>query len=259
VVLLTGASAGIGKETAIQLSRLGARLCLCARREPLLQEIVKTCEGNGAQAFYVVADMTVEADCRKVVEACVKRFERIDVLLLNAGRGSLLPFEEVRDLRAYREVMDVNYWGCVAMTMFALPHIKRSSGNITVISSLAGKFAFPRRTGYAPTKHALQAFFNVLRLEQPSISITLVCPGYVVSDIHQNAVGARADQAARRDLSKFMPTDVCVRATLEASARRDRELLLGPRTTIAVWLTAFAPSLFDRMAIKASREGLNDE
>eukprot|EP01102_Stenamoeba_stenopodia_P003975 TRINITY_DN14104_c0_g1_i1.p1 TRINITY_DN14104_c0_g1~~TRINITY_DN14104_c0_g1_i1.p1 ORF type:complete len:302 (-),score=81.08 TRINITY_DN14104_c0_g1_i1:208-1113(-) len=256
VVVLTGASSGIGEYLAYELASKSTKLLLVARREDLLRVVAQRCKDFGAQDVKIhVADVSEKKDNQGIIEAAQQHYGRIDALILNAGRGSLKRFEEVTedDLNEYKDIMDVNYWGCVYATYYALPYLKQSKGIIVVISSLAGKIGPPTRTGYAPTKFALHGFFNSLRTEVGSdVGITLICPGFVLSQIHDRALGAR-EKGVTREVGQFMPTEVCARIVVQSAEAGKREEVMTPIGKLGVFLLPFIPSLLDFVAIRKSK------
>jgi len=257
VVVITGASSGIGRELAHQLAGLGSSLLLVARREDRLIEVKNTCLDKGApKVEYVIADLQKENECKNVIDAADKFFKKIDVLVLNAGQSSQIRFDEVKDLTDYRGLMETNYWSNVALTKFGLPFLQKTRGNICVISSLAGKIGPPLRTGYSPTKWALHGFYNSLRTENGNeITITIVCPGFVSTELHQHSIGG--DRSENRNLSEFMPVDEAALITLKATARGDREEIMTLRAKLGVYFTPFIPGVLDMIAIRLSKEAFN--
>lgn len=258
-VIITGASSGIGRELAIQCARYGARnIVITGRRETELQETKRLCEfeasnnysiepGSGVSVRVHIAkmDVSVEKDCKQLIERAVHEFfsnenGRIDHLILNAGVDSVLRFSTVKDLSHHRRVMDVNYFGCVYPTFYALPHMRRQSmdkhglqGTITVTSSIAGKFGSKFRTGYTASKHALHGFFDSLRIEladeKVPIHVGLVCPGFIATDLHADGRALGGEIVC--DLSKFARVDDSVDEMLRAIAMRKFEHVM----TFSAW------------------------
>ena len=178
VVIVTGASQGIGRALSLALAPQRPRLVLAARDTRALAAVAQDCEARGAEAHVVGCDVSEEASCRTLVEAAVARFQGIDVLVNNAGMGMLARFEDVTDLSQYERLMRVNYLGSVYPTFHALPHLKRSRGQIVAISSLAGLCGVPHRSAYAATKHAQIGFFDSLRIElsETGVSVSVIAP-----------------------------------------------------------------------------------
>jgi NADP-dependent 3-hydroxy acid dehydrogenase YdfG len=180
-VILTGASAGIGRAMSLQLAAQGARLTLAARDAGRLEAVARECRTLGARAIPVVTDVADEDACRRLVDAAIEEFGAVDVLVNNAGLSMWARFAEVTDLAPFEQMMRVNYLGSVYCTHAALPHLLRTRGRIVAVSSLTGRTGVPTRSGYAATKHAMAGFFDSLRieLEGSGVSVTVVYPGFV--------------------------------------------------------------------------------
>jgi short-subunit dehydrogenase len=258
-VVLTGASAGIGRELALQLAPERARLVLAARDAAALAAVAAECRGRGADAIAVPTDVTVEAECRRLVDRALETFGRLDVLLLNAGQDMIARFDELGDLAVLERLMRVNYLGCAWLTHRALPALKAAKGRIVVVSSLAGLTGVPTRTGYCASKHALHGFFDALRVELAGtrVSVTLVCPDFVVSEIHRRAWGPGGKPLGESPIveAKVMTTAECARRILAAARSRRRLVLLSWRGKIGRWVRLLAPGLIDRIAARAVARG----
>lgn len=259
VVVLTGASRGIGRELALQLAAQGARLALLARDEAALQQVVEECRARGGQAVAIVADVAEEHQCAALIERAVETYGRIDTLINNAGVSMWALVEQVTDLSIFERLMRVNYLGSVYCTCHALPHLKKTRGRIVVVSSLTGKTGVPTRSGYAASKHALQGFFDTLRIELAGtgVTVTIACPDFVATGIRENAFSpdGKPLRVSPVQEDKVMPVETCARLILDGAARRKRELILSGRGKVGLWLKLIAPSLIDRIARKAIEEG----
>jgi short-subunit dehydrogenase len=246
------------KRLAIQYSSMGARVSLAARRKSNLEEVSKICLSKGAsEVILFETDVRKEEDCKTFIEESAKQFGGIDILILNAGISSLVRFDELDSLESQKNLMDsreilflkkVNYWGCVHCTFYALKYLKESKGSIGVISSLVGLTGVPTRTGYSASKHAIHGFFHSLKLELLNqVNISIICPGFVVTEIHHNAVGSTKD--VQRDLKNFMSVEECSRIIIDAV---EDETFLEIMTTmgkLAYFLKPFAQPLLDKVAI----------
>jgi len=259
VVVLTGASLGIGAEVAHALAAESARLVLAARDVARLEEVAEMCRRHGADVEVVRCDVTVEADCREVITRALARFGRIDTLICNAGQAMWARAEDVTDWSVYERLMRVNYLGAMYCALAALPHLRASKGRLVVVSSLAGKTGVPMRTGYAAAKAALHGCFDSLRIEllESGVTVTIVCPGFVGTGSRSRNLGADGQPLGRSpvDESAMMPVGECVRQLLDAAEHRDRELVMTARARFGMWLKMFFPSLVDRMASQAMRRG----
>jgi len=188
VVVVSGASSGIGKEISLLYAKQSARLILSARRQEQLESVAASCRAAGAENVEVViCDVSKEVDCKNMIEKAVTNYGGLDILILNAGVGQSFFLEAMNPDVNIRQFMDVNYYGCIYPTIAALPYLQKSTneggGKIGVISSVGGLVPFPRQTLYNASKYALFGFFDSLRMELQSkkshVNITMVCPGFV--------------------------------------------------------------------------------
>jgi short-subunit dehydrogenase len=259
VVIITGASKGIGAELARQLASRGAILALAARDRPALEQVAAECVARGARAEIFVTDVAVEDDCRKLVERTVAAFGRIDTLVNNAGATMWARFEDIRDMAILARIMQVNYMGAAYCTHYALPHLKASRGRLVGISSLAGRTGVPTRSGYAASKHAMTGFFDTLRIElaDSGVAVTMIYPGFVSTGIRENATGPDGKPIAVSPVKEgeVMTVEECARITLEAIEARKREVVMTARGKLGLVLKIFAPSLIDRIARRAIETG----
>jgi short-subunit dehydrogenase len=258
VVVVTGASEGIGRALCLELAPQRPRLVLAARNRTRLDTLAEQCRRLGAEAQVVPTDVTEESSCRALVEAAVAAFGGIDVLVNNAGGTMWTRLDQIHDLSIFERLVRLNYLGSVYPTYHALPHLKRSRGRIVAVSSMAGLIGVPTRTGYAAAKHAVVGFFDSLRVELAgdSVSVTVVCPDFVVSEIHKRALGADGRPLGDNPMSqsKIMSAEDCARLMIDAIARRDRMLVTSSRGKFARWLKLLAPGRTDALAAKAIRE-----
>ncbi len=253
-VIVTGASAGIGKALALQLARQGARMAIAARHAERLEQVAADCRALGAEALVVPTNVADEAQCIALVEKTVAAFGRLDMLINNAGTGAEGLLEELPDLTLFKHVMDVNFYGTVYCTYYAVKHLKRTQGRIVNISSLSGRTPLPSYASYIASKHAVQGFSNSLRMElaKAGVSVTMICPYYVATGLLQRmAEKSRPRGLAGRGLDpdKVMTPDHCAQIVLKSAARRKREVLMGPSWLI-VWLRLIAPGLSDKVIIE---------
>jgi short-subunit dehydrogenase len=258
-IVVTGASSGIGRALCLALAPQRPRLVLAARDAARLEAVAAECRAAGAEARVVPTDVTSKDDCRRLVEQTVEAFGALDALVNNAGIGMLARFDEIEDLSVYERLMDVNYLGCVYPTYYALPHLKKSRGQIVVMASLAGLTGVPTRTGYAATKHAVFGFFDSLRIElrETGVSVTIVAPYFVASEIHRRSSGADGRPLGRTPMQedKIMTAEECARRTLAAMEKRQRLLITNWRGHLGRFVRLVAPGLVDRIAMKSVREG----
>lgn len=258
VIIVTGASEGIGRALCLALAPQKPRLVLAARNADRLEELELEVEALGAEAIVVPTDVTDEQACKALIDRTVAAFDRIDVLVNNAGGTMWTLFEEISDLSIFERLMRLNYLSCVYLTYHALRYLKESKGRIVGISSVAGVTGVPTRTAYSASKHAMFGFFDSLRIElaQYGVSVTMIAPDYVVSEIHRRALGADGQAIGVSPLqeAKVMKADECANMIVAAMEKRERLLLTSMRGKLGRWLKILAPSVIDNMAAKAIRE-----
>ncbi len=259
VVIITGASAGIGRDLALQLARQGAWLSLAARNTEKLEEVAEQCRQLGAKALVVPTDVSEKEQCNRLIERTVKEYGRIDTLVNNAGITMWAMFEDVKDISLLDRIMQVNFFGSVYCTYYALPYLKKTKGRIVGVASLTGKTGVPTRTIYSASKHAMAGFFDSLRIELAGsgVSITMIFPSFVATDIRERAVDGEGKPLEESPLpeDKMMPVDECVRIMITAIEKRKREVIMTARGKIGVALKLIAPGLVDNIARKAIEKG----
>lgn len=250
VVIITGASSGIGEALARKFAAGGSSLVLAARRIDRLTALKE--ELRDAEVLVVQADVTDAGDCQNLVNAAVEKFGRIDILINNAGISMRSIFEEV-ELDVIRRVMDVNFWGTVYCTKFALPHLLQAKGSVVGVISIAGHVGLPGRTGYAASKFAVRGFLDTLRIEnlKKGLHVLVAAPGFTASEVRLSALNARGLQQGEspRDEGKMMSAETCADHIYTAVRKRKRELILTfVEGKLTVFLGKFFPALLDRLA-----------
>jgi NAD(P)-dependent dehydrogenase (short-subunit alcohol dehydrogenase family) len=259
VVVITGGSSGIGREMAYQLCAHGARLVLAAREPLLLEAVAAECIRRGAQAIAVPTDVSVESQCSALIARAVEEYGRIDTLVNNAGISMRARFDELGSVEPVERLMNINYLGSVYCTWHALPHLKRSHGRIVETSSLAGLTGVPTLSAYSASKHAVTGFFESLRPEVAAdgVSITLVYPGFVATDIAVRAIGPRGTTLGVRRVVKAraMPVEECAAKIISAAADRRRDVVMTVRGKVGRWLKLIAPAAIDRITMRAVERG----
>ncbi len=257
--IVTGASAGIGRALALQLARQGAKVAIAARRADRLQELASECRKLGGQVLAIPTDVADEAQCKELVERTVAAFGGVDLLVNNAGLAASALFGDYPDLKLFKHTVDVNFYGAVYCTYYALPYLKERKGRIVAVSSLGGKVTIPYNTPYCSSKFAMHGFYEALRTEltPEGVSCTIVCPWWVATEFHEAQLDKNGVPRGPRGRAYYtrrtMTSDQCARIVLEAALKRRREVLMGPGT-LAVWLRLLAPSLLDWLTIKVFLE-----
>jgi short-subunit dehydrogenase len=259
IVVITGASAGIGLEISRQLASAGAKLVLAARDAALLDKAAEICRTTGAEVIAVPTDVGDSEQCRRLIEAAVEKFGGIDTLINNAGISMHARFDQLSDVHAVDRITRINYFGSVYCTWYALPYLKRSHGRIVGVSSVTGKNGVPSRTLYAGTKHAMAGFFDSLRIElkPEGVTVTMVYPGFVATDIAERALGPDGNPLGTRPvIKKFaMPADVCARQIIAAADARKRELIMRKRAKLGLLAKIFFPEKVDDLARRTIERG----
>jgi dehydrogenase/reductase SDR family protein 7B len=255
VVWITGASSGIGAALAEAFAREGARLILSARRRAELEEVAARCEGEGPCVLPL--DLAEPESLPAQVEAALQRFGHIDIVVHNGGVSQRSLAQETR-LEVDRRIMEVNYFGTVALTKALLPSmLKVRSGHFVVISSVMGKIGTPQRSAYAASKHALHGFFDCLRAEvaDSGLFVTLICPGYIQTNVSKNALtgdGSPKNEVGR-DIENGHPVDLTARQILDAVSARRSEAYVGAfgKERLSLLLKRFTPGLLEALVRKA--------
>jgi NAD(P)-dependent dehydrogenase (short-subunit alcohol dehydrogenase family) len=255
VVIITGASEGIGRALALELAQQGAKLAISARNKDRLEELASECHDLGAETLVLPADVTIESECRRMVETTAQHWGRIDILVANAGRTMWAKLEELEDSSVLESIMAVNYFGAVYCTRAALPWLLESRGRIVAVASIAGLTGVPARSGYCATKHAMVGFFDSLRIElaDRGVTVTVVAPDFVVSKIHRRALDGKGTPLGETPMQedRIMTAEDCARMMATAIARRKRLLITSRRGKLGRWLKLVWPGLIDRIAKKA--------
>jgi len=261
--VITGASDGIGAEIARQLARAhgtqGA-LVLAARNADKLESVAAECRALGCETLVVPTNVSVEPQCRALVDQAVARFGRIDALINNAGVSAHALFSDVKaqDLHWYETLMKVNLWGAVWCTHAALPHLKDGKGHIVAVSSLAGLVGVPGRTAYSATKFALTGFFEALRaeLKGAGVSATTAFPGVVATATRHRGYNAKGEPAGVSGLKEedAMSVDECARLIIGGMNRREREVVMTARGKLGRFMKLVAPGMVENMALAALKD-----
>jgi short-subunit dehydrogenase len=250
VSLITGASSGIGRACAEALAKAGSNVVLCARDVKKLEEVATVCAAYGVKAIAVQADVAQEADCKRFVQTAIDHFGRIDILINNAGMSMRATFEEV-DLRVLRKLMDINFWGTVYCTKFALPYLLKNRGSVVGISSIAGFKGLPARTGYSASKFAMNGFLETLRVEnrKKGLHVLICAPGFTASNIRNTALDntGSAQKESPLDESKLMQPEEVAAHILKAIRNRKHYLILTTLGKMTVLLNKFFPGFMDKM------------
>jgi short-subunit dehydrogenase len=255
VVLITGASSGIGEHIAYEYARKGARLALVARREQLLNDVADRAMTYGASdAKVIVADVSTEDECKRLVEETITKYGRLDHLVNNAGVAHSFFFTDTKDIKALTTTLDTSFWSYVYTTYYALPHLQRTRGKILVIASAASWLPYPREILYNSAKAGTLAFFDTLRVEvADTIGITVVMPGWVQSEItegkfvHQD--GEVWTDQTERDIhvgpAPIVSVQECAENAVKGVVRGKRYVIVPWYYSIFLLFRVFAPEILE--------------
>ena len=249
--MITGSSSGIGEALAFEYASKGARLVLAARNISKLTELGNTLRKSGAEVLEVETDVSREEDCKRLIEQAVSRFEGIDILINNAGLSMRALFSEL-NLDVMRQLMEVNFWGTVYCTKYALPFLLASKGSVVGVISIAGYIGLPGRSGYSSSKYAIRGFLDTLRTENlnTGLHVLVVAPGFTASNIRNVALTADGSIQGEtpRDEARMMPASKVASCIREAVDKRKRTLILTfVEGKLTVFLSKFFPSLLDKL------------
>ncbi len=249
-VIITGGSSGIGRACALRFGKEGGRICISGRNEQRLSETANDLKAEGVEVMTVVGDVSNENDCVRLINETLNSYGRIDVLINNAGVSMRALFRDV-DLSVIRQLMEVNFFGTVYCTKYALKPLLRHGGTVVGISSIAGFQGLPGRAGYSASKFAMQGFLDALRLENhdTGLNVLTVCPGYTESNIRKTALVADGSQqgTSPRDEKQMMTSDEVADHIYEAVRKRRKKVVLTMQGKLAYWLGKLMPNLIDRM------------
>ena len=249
VVIITGASSGIGRALAVEYAKRGASLSLAARRIDQLKllqaELPKT------PILAIQTDVTNESDCKELIDLTIRKFGRLDILINNAGLSMRALFDDI-DLSSFKQVMDVNFYGTVFCTKYALPFLIESKGSLVGIISVAGHVGLPARSAYSASKFAVRGFLDTIRLENlyTGLHVLVAAPGFTTSEIRKSALTADGTPQGEtpRQEEKMMSAEVCAYLVAEAITKRKRSLVLTFKEgKLSVFLGKFWPLLLDRL------------
>ncbi|KAM9945388.1 hypothetical protein ACTFIT_003644 [Dictyostelium discoideum] len=255
VVIITGASSGIGAELAKKYARLGCKVTIVARRLEQLEKVKSSIlkdysRVNDDDILVIKGDLTLIDDCKNMVEKVIEKWSKIDICVWNAGSGSLIEFSKLQgDISIYRDNMELNYFSLVNCTHLVYKYLEQSHGSIIVISSLAGKFGTALRTSYSSSKHAVMGFFNSLRNETKNIQITIVCPGFILTEFHDNLKTLDGKQV-ERNKGNFMTASQCANEIILAERQGIRELIQTAKGRVGNYLQAIFPELIEFLTHK---------
>lgn len=258
VIIITGASEGIGKGLALALAR-GNQIVLAARTQSKLEEVAKEVVRLGGKAYSVVCDVSVQEQCENLVTETIRTFGRIDAIVNNAGVSMHAWFEDITDLGTFERLFRINTMSMIWITHKALPELKKTKGLIVGVSSLAGKTGVPARTTYCTSKFAMAGFMEALRIElmDTGVDVCAIFPGVVDTEIRRNGLAADGQRAGFAGLSEegAMSIEQCVDEIVSAMETRKREWVMTQKGRLGMLVKPLLPGVIDKMA----REALDKE
>ena len=251
IIVITGGTDGIGKALVTEYLQKGATVSTCSRTQEKLTELQN--EFAGKPLFTMVADVSKEEDCKNFIEKTVEKFNRIDILINNAGISMRALFKDT-DLTTLKRVMDINFWGTVYCTKFALDSILENKGTIVGVSSVAGYRGLPGRSGYSASKFAVNGWLEALRTEllESGVNVMWVCPGFTKSNIRNAALNKEAKPQGESPLKeeKLMSAEECAQYIIKAIDKRKRTLVLTFTGKETVYMNKFFPAWTDKLTRK---------
>jgi len=246
VVVITGGTSGIGKALAIAALHAGANVAVCGRKPETLKELEQEIASDHLSTY--IADVSKEDDCKRFVEQVIAKLGKIDVLVNNAGISMRALFRDV-DLTVLKQLMDINFWGTVYCTKYALPSLLANKGTVVGVSSIAGYRGLPGRTGYSASKFAMQGFLEALRTENlhTGMNVMWVSPGFTSSNIRNTALNEQGRSQAETPLDegKLMSAETVANEILKAISKRKRTLVLTGQGKLTVMLSKLLPGVLD--------------
>lgn len=247
IVWITGASSGIGRELAIQLALKGSKIVLSARNKEALESLKQELKNSGDH-MVLPLDLAENKHFDELAKQVIERYQRIDYLF-NSGGISQRSEVAKTGIEVDRRIMEVNYFGNIALAKAVLPYMqKQKSGHFIITSSIAGKFGFFLRSAYAASKHALHGFYESLLLEEEknNIDVTIVCPGKINTPISMSALTEDGTPHGEMDHNQAtgMSVEECVRQILDATAKKKKDVLIGGKEILAAKIKRFSPALF---------------
>lgn len=254
VVWITGASSGLGEALAYELAEKGHKLIISSRRRSELERVAGNCPHSENIAILPLDLSDLAVMDQKVTDAMALHGP-IDILINNAGISQRSLILET-DLIVYQKLMEVDYMGTIALTKALLPYfVARKNGHFVTVTSLMGKFGSPYRSGYCAAKHALHGFFDVLRMEHAKdhVAVTLVCPGFVNTNVAKNALTADGSPQAQNDTAtqNGLSPQIFAKKMARAIERQKFEAYIGKKEIMGIYLKRFFPKLLHRVVLKS--------
>jgi len=250
VIIITGASSGIGLASARLFGSCGAKVVMAARSIEILQEEAASVSAIPENVLCVKTDVSKEDECKNLIGRAVEKYGRIDILVNNAGISMRAMFKDL-DLEVIKSLMDVNFWGTVFCTKFALPYLLESKGSVVGVISIAGYSALPARTGYSSSKYAIRGFLDTLRIEHlyDGLHVMVFAPGYTASNVRNAALTADGTPQGKTPLAegKLMSAEKCAEYLAKGLEKRRSSMILTFLGRVTVLAHRLFPDLTDKL------------
>jgi short-subunit dehydrogenase len=250
VIIITGASSGIGEALAISLAKNENKLVLAGRNMEKLYAVSEKIKAKNINTISIATNVCKAEDCQRLIEKTIAEFGRIDVLINNAGISMRALFNE-SNLDVIKKVIDTNFWGTVYCTKYALPYLLKVRGSLVGISSIAGHIGLPERTAYSASKFAMNGFLESIRSEnlQNNLHVLIACPGFTASNIRKSALTKDGTPQTRspRNEKKMMTTEKVAKEIICAIDCKKDTLTLSANGKLIVWINRFFPKIAKRL------------
>jgi short-subunit dehydrogenase len=248
VVIITGASSGIGEAIAREFALKGSKVMLAARSESKLSEIAKEINDSGGAASFVKTDVSIESECKNLIDKTIEKYGTIDIMVNNAGLSMRASFIDV-DLKVLHRLMDVNFWGTVYCTKYALPYLIQNRGSLIGVSSVAGFHGLPGRTGYSASKFAIHGFLETIRIEnlKKGLHVMIIAPGFTSTEIRRHALvadGSEQGESPRVEQDLMSPKYVA-KWVLKGIRKKKRNKLLTWDGKLTALFQRIIPTVVD--------------
>ena len=250
VVVITGASSGIGKACAEYFARKGSKVVLAARNLEKLRAVTQELKDKNYEIHYLQADVSIESDCKALIQESISKYQKIDVLINNAGISMRAILNDM-EVSVIKKVMDTNFYGMVYCTKYALPYLLQTQGSVVGVSSIAGYKGLPARTGYSASKFAMHGFLESLRIEnlKNNLHVLIACPGFTASNIRNVALDKNGTHQAEspREEQKMMTAEEVAHHLYYSVLKRQNSLVLSLNGKLTVFLNKLFPKLVDKL------------
>lgn len=249
VVIVTGASSGIGEAVAREFALNGSKVVLAARNEASLAKITGELVSAGYDAIYVKTDVSIEEDCRRLIERTIEKYGTVNILVNNAGISMRASFDDV-EMKVLHRLMDVNFWGTVYCTKYALPYLVKNKGSLVGVSSVAGFHGLPGRTGYSASKFAMHGFLETVRIENlnKGLHVMIIAPGFTATEIRKHALNADGSEQGKSPLNEGNLTtpEYVARWVMKGIRKKKRNKLLTWSGRLTALFQRIIPDFVDR-------------